>query len=154
MLLLANLAFYKPEKHLKHLHMSTHLTVLSKSFPKWIPTTNTNMTWFNPLMLTAAKTSLTILKKSFRFKHNWQNIWRRNVDQNITNNSPSNILWNNSQFKSYCQKYNCSRRQYSKEGLSINGLNGFQKYFCPCALFSKIFLSLRFVLDRTIIKSI
>ena len=28
----------------------------------------------NPLMLTAAKTSLTILKKSFRFLHNWQNI--------------------------------------------------------------------------------
>ena len=28
----------------------------------------------NPLMLTAAKTSLTILIKSFRLEHNWQNI--------------------------------------------------------------------------------
>ena len=46
----------------------------------------------NPLMLTEAKTSLTILMKSFRLKHKWQNIWRRNVDKNITYNSPSNIL--------------------------------------------------------------
>ena len=28
----------------------------------------------NPLMLTAAKTSLTILMKSFFLKHDWQNI--------------------------------------------------------------------------------
>ena len=28
---------------------------------------------FNPLMLTAAKTSLTILMKSFFLKHDWQN---------------------------------------------------------------------------------
>ena len=46
----------------------------------------------NPLTLTAAKTSQTISMKSFRLKHNWQSIWRRNVDNNITNNSPSNIL--------------------------------------------------------------
>ena len=48
-------------------------------------------TFFNPLMLTAAKTSLTILMKSFFLKHDWQNTWRRNADQNITNNFPSNI---------------------------------------------------------------
>ena len=47
--------------------------------------------FINPLMLTAAKTSLTILMKSFFLKHDWQNIWRRNADQNITNNFPSNI---------------------------------------------------------------
>ena len=51
-----------------------------------------NLCIFNPLTLTAAKTGRTILMKSFSLKHHWQTIWRRNVDQNITNNSPSNIL--------------------------------------------------------------
>ena len=34
---------------------------------------------FNPLMLTAAKDSLTILMKSYSQKHCWENISRRNV---------------------------------------------------------------------------
>ena len=79
--------------------------------------------WVNPLMLTAAKTSLTMLRKSFRLKHNWQNITRGNVDEHITNNSPSNILYNHSQFKSYRQKYLQSRRQFLEEIFGINGLN-------------------------------
>ena len=44
---------------------------------KWTTPPNTR---FNPLMLTAAKTSRTILLKSSKPKHNWQNIWRRNGD--------------------------------------------------------------------------
>ena len=71
--------------------------------------------WVNTLMLTAAKTSLTILMKSFRLKQNWQSFLRRNVHQNIINNSPSNILKNYSQFKSYRQKYRRSRRQFLEE---------------------------------------
>ena len=43
-------------------------------------------------MHTAAKTSLTLLMKSFRLKLNWQNIWRKNNDPNISNNSPSNYF--------------------------------------------------------------
>ena len=35
---------------------------------------------------------LTILMKSLEEKHNWENIWWENFDQNITNNFPSNIL--------------------------------------------------------------
>ena len=46
----------------------------------------------NPLMLTAAKSSLTILMIICRQKQSQENIWSRNVNQNITNNSPSNIL--------------------------------------------------------------
>ena len=42
--------------------------------------------------LSAAKSSHAILVKSFSQKHVRQNICRRNVNQNINNNSPSNIL--------------------------------------------------------------
>ena len=49
-------------------------------------------TYLNPLMLTAAKNSLTILMQSCRQKQMWKTIWRRNVVQNFTNYSPSNIL--------------------------------------------------------------
>ena len=41
----------------------------------------------SPSMLTVAKSSLTILTKSLKRRHDWENIWRRNVYQNITNNS-------------------------------------------------------------------
>ena len=41
-----------------------------------------------------------------------KNIWRRNVYQNITNNSPSNILWEFALFPSYFQKYENSRRYF------------------------------------------
>ena len=47
---------------------------------------------FYPSMLTAAKNSLTIVMQSCRQKQNWETIWRRNVIQNFTNNSPSNNL--------------------------------------------------------------
>ena len=65
---------------------------------------------------------LTILMKPFKLNHSWENIWRRNVNQNITYNSPSNILQDLLQFQSYSQKYYRSRRQFLKEILSINGL--------------------------------
>ena len=38
------------------------------------------------------KSSLTFLMKTFKKKDSWENICRKNVNQNITNNSPSNIL--------------------------------------------------------------
>ena len=44
-----------------------------------------------------------------------KNIWRRNVYQNITNNSPSNILWEFALFSSYFQKYENSRRYFPGE---------------------------------------
>ena len=46
----------------------------------------------HPSMPTAAKSSLTISMESFLLKHNRKNIWRWNVNQNITNNAGSNIL--------------------------------------------------------------
>ena len=42
----------------------------------------------------------------------------RNINENITNNSLSNIFENQSQFKSYRQKYHRSRRQ--KTVLMVN----------------------------------
>ena len=47
--------------------------------------------FFNPLMTTAAKISLTILMKSFKQKHHAENILRGNVNEDKTENSP-NIL--------------------------------------------------------------
>ena len=44
-----------------------------------------------------------------------KNIWRRNVYQNITNNSPSNILWEFALFPSYFQKYENSSRYFPGE---------------------------------------
>ena len=46
----------------------------------------------NPPMLTATKSNLTIMMKTYRQKQSWKNIWKGNVIQNITNNSPSIIL--------------------------------------------------------------
>ena len=43
-------------------------------------------------MLTAAKSTLTILMIICRQKQSQENIWSINVNQNITYNSPSNIL--------------------------------------------------------------
>ena len=40
----------------------------------------------------------------YRQKQNQENIWGRNVNQNINFKSPSNILWNHSQYQSHCQK--------------------------------------------------
>ena len=47
---------------------------------------------FHPLMLTAAKSFLKVLMKSYRLKHTWESDGRRYVNQNTTKNSPSNIL--------------------------------------------------------------
>ena len=49
-------------------------------------------TGINRLMLTTAKSSLSISVNSFRLKHIWGKIQRRNVYRNIIGNSPSNIL--------------------------------------------------------------
>ena len=46
----------------------------------------------DPLMLIAAKSRLTILMIFYRHKQSQENIWRRNVVQNITYNSPATIL--------------------------------------------------------------
>ena len=77
---------------------------------------------FNRLMLIAAKSSLTILMKSRKQRHSLEKVWWRSVNQNITTNSPSNIMWNLSHFLSYCQKYCRSRREFLVELLSVNGL--------------------------------
>ena len=50
---------------------------------------------FNPLIPTAKKKTV-ILKKSCKQKHSLEDIWRKNIIQNIANNSPSNILKNHS----------------------------------------------------------
>ena len=39
-----------------------------------------------PLMLTAAKSSQTVMLKSLMRSHSWENIWRRNGNQITTNN--------------------------------------------------------------------
>ena len=67
----------------------------------------------------AAKSSLTIQVKSSRRKHVGKKIWKTNYTYNITNNSPSNILWKHSLVKSYCQKYHRLKRQYLKKRLTL-----------------------------------
>ena len=86
-------------RHLFYHHLICHIAA-----KRWLPS-------FNPLTLIAVKSSLTILSKSFKRKQNLENIWWRNVNQNITNNSPSNILRNHSHFQNHHQKYHRSRRQ-------------------------------------------
>ena len=46
----------------------------------------------------------------------------KNIIQSIINNSPWNIWQKHSYFKSHCQKYQISRKQFQVEQLSINGL--------------------------------
>ena len=53
---------------------------------------NVLVCFFNPLMLTVAKNSLTISMIFCRQKQSQENIWLKNINQNITYNSPSNIL--------------------------------------------------------------
>ena len=75
-------------------------------------------TWrgdINPLMLTAAKSSPTMLMIFCRQKQCQENIWWRNDNQSVTYNSSSNIFKNHSHFQSYCQKYHWSRRQFLEE---------------------------------------
>ena len=85
----------------------------------------------NTLILTASKDNLAILMKSFRQKHCKKNIWRRNINQNSTNSSHSNVLQNNSLFQSYCQKYLISRRQFLEELLSIKRVKRVTCYPSP-----------------------
>ena len=76
-----------------------------------------------PLMLTAAKSNLTILMKPCRQKQSWENIWMRNVIQNITNNSPSKIFCKlNLNDKVSLKSIHRSRRQFLEELLWNNGL--------------------------------
>ena len=79
----------------------------------------------NPLTLSWAKSSRTILGKSLNESWTLQNILCRNVNENITNNSPSNIFKNHSYFQSYHQKYHRCRRQYLEKLVSVNGLTIF-----------------------------
>ena len=46
----------------------------------------------NPLVLAADERRSTNSTKSPRIKHNWKNLSRRNVNENMINNSPTNIL--------------------------------------------------------------
>ena len=70
---------------------------------------------FNPLTLRVAKTGLTILLIFSSQKRFIKNIWKRNVYQNNTNNSPSNILREFALFSSYFQKYENSRQHFPAE---------------------------------------
>ena len=93
--------------------------------------------WFKPLFCGLP------LKK----KHCWENILSRNVNHTPTNNSPSNILLCNSQFQSYGQKIQRSRRQFLEELLSINGLTMQSCLQHPIMFyFSDIFLTLNLFL--------
>ena len=62
------------------------------------------------LTLIAAKTGLTFFGNILLTKHFPENIWRRNVDQKLNYNSPSNILWTFASSKSYFHKCESSRR--------------------------------------------
>ena len=79
------------------------------------------LVWFisssniNPFTLRAAKRGLMILEIFCLQKHFLENFWRRNVDQQPNNNSPSNILWTFTLFLSYHQKYERSRRYHLEE---------------------------------------
>ena len=63
-------------------------------------------------MLTTANSSLTFFMDVYKQNMNWENNWRRNVIQNITNHSPSKYLQSDFWFQSYSQKHYRSRRQY------------------------------------------
>ena len=74
--------------------------------------TFSNFMHINPFALRAAKRGLTILEIFSLQKHFFENIWRRNVDQKINNNSPWNILPTFALFPSFFQKYESSRRYF------------------------------------------
>ena len=118
--------------------MGTHLKVLIESY-----SINTNMTgfiYFSKIFVLRTKVASALELclthwHSERPKHAWlfcwyfphksvfiKNIWRRNVYQNITNNSPSNISWEFALFPSYFQKYENGRQYFPGELLSVNGL--------------------------------
>ena len=78
---------------------------------------------FNPFTLRAAKTGLAILEIFCLLRYFPGNIWRRDVDKKLNNNPPSNILWTFTLFLSYFQKYERSRRSFSRGTLSVNGLS-------------------------------
>ena len=59
------------------------------------------------------QTVRTILEILLKTEHFLENIWWRNVAQNLTQNFPSNILRLYSLFQSYFQEYNKSRRHLS-----------------------------------------
>ena len=77
----------------------------------------------NPLTLRAAKTGLTIWEIFYLQKHFLENIWRRNDDQKLNNNSPSKCLWTFVSFPNYFQKYEKKQTMLSTITLSVNGLN-------------------------------
>ena len=68
---------------------------------------------FNPILPVTPKTRyhLTILVIFLKQMEFSENIWRRNVVQNPTQNPPSNILWIYVHFQTYVQKYQRSWRR-------------------------------------------
>ena len=71
-------------------------TTQGKSCPQ--PIRGENSVTFNLFMPAVQKIVPTILPISSWPVYFSEDIWRRNVDQNLTNDSPSNILWNYSWF--------------------------------------------------------
>ena len=63
-------------------------------------------------MLTVAKSGMIISKKPFRWKNDWENIWRRNVNQTL---SLYRLKFKKKSLchPRYCEKYHRSRRQFS-----------------------------------------
>ena len=60
-----------------------------------------------------------------------KNVWWRNVHQDMTDNSPSNIFYNHLRFQSYCQfKYCRSRQQFLEKLLSVNRLKFPSLFLC------------------------
>ena len=76
-------------------------------------------------------------------KQCWGNISRRNDIQNISNNSPSNILWNHLKFRRYCQKHRRCRRHFLEELLNINGLRPHMHVEPPARQQSQTFISVQ-----------
>ena len=62
-----------------------------EGLPLWLTSLAQEEELSNPLVLNAARSSLTISLIFFRKKQSLENIGWRNVNQNITNNSLSNI---------------------------------------------------------------
>ena len=83
-------------------------------------------TWHNPFMPVAAKSTRLFLVISLWLKNLWLNIWRNNVHQDTTNNSPRNIFWIYGWFQIYFQKSNyfCQR--------DLQAWMGFWKQSKPC----------------------
>ena len=93
-------------------YFQSHIEVTDDNEYILIPAVLKKRNLINPFTLRAAKRGLTILEIFSLQKHFFENIWRRNVNQRLHNNSPSNILRTFALFPSYFQKYERSRRYF------------------------------------------